>query len=201
MQKHCFPAWYSKRSPPVWLSDQSWHPQTHPSPGSTTFLATSSEHLPAMEIIWDLGFSPKIFLFHAVQSTAPGCGIRGWMPRPLGWLDPTDQLVPFNTGAKEEGNKKKTVPKAACASCHPSVPLVQAHPEPRDEGGKQVWQSSVPSGDAAPGWIQEGSGSGRLLPAEGWEGCAWMYPVRGPGMLCPDRSGTGSRTEVRDGRG
>lgn len=45
-------------------------------------------------------------------------------------LDPADQLVSSNAGAKKEGGKEKMVPKAACASCHPGVPRVQAHPEP-----------------------------------------------------------------------
>lgn len=97
MQKHCFSALHPlfKKSPPVvWLlSDKSWHPQTHPSPGSTAFLTT--------EIIWGLFFfSPKIFLFHAVHSTA-GCKIGGWVPWPPGWLDPADQLISSSAGAKK----------------------------------------------------------------------------------------------------
>lgn len=76
MQRHCFLPSIAKKGPPVVWPDQPWHPKIHPSPGSTAALATSSEHLPGHGDYLGFGFLlPEIFLFHVVQSTAPGCEI------------------------------------------------------------------------------------------------------------------------------
>lgn len=138
-------------------------------------------------------------------------------------LGPAYQLVSSNAGAKKEGNKEKTLPKAACVSCHPGVPRVQAHPEPP---GMRVRGGFGKLGALGRCCTQlDPEGTGRLLPAEDWEGCAWMYLVgnqgccvqidlvqsldgssirssmlcpdgfnMGSGMLCLDESGTGSTT-------
>lgn len=117
MQKHRFPAWYSKKSyPVVWLSDQSWHTQIYPSTGSTTFLATSSEHLLTMEIIWGLGFFSQNLSFpcSSIRSTwlqnirldamATGCWVLHI------------SLFPPMLGQKKKETRKRRFPRQPVSS-------------------------------------------------------------------------------------
>lgn len=172
---------FQKKSPPaVWLSDQSWHPQTHPSPGSTTFLATSSEHLPACRLSGVWVSSPKTFLFPAVQSTAPGWEIRGWMPRPPGWLDPADQLGAKNRRRQEkDGSQGSLLPpwsRACPGSSRDEVWCPRALLQPAGSRTGRLFPQRT--GKAEPGWIREGirvlrparSGMASSIPLP--EGCS-----------------------------
>lgn len=149
MQKHCFPAQYSKKSPPVvWLSDQSWHPQKDPPPSWS----------PPQSISWPWRLfgvwvsSHKIFLFHVVQSTAPGCHGHwdGWFLQ--------ISLFPPTMGQKKKETRKRRFPRQPVPPATPEFRvsrLIQSLP---GRGWEAGLASSVPSGHAAPAWIQKGLG-------------------------------------------
>lgn len=158
-----------------------------------------------MEIIWALGFASQNLLFsmqfnpqHLAAKYEAGC--HGHQD---GWILQISSLPPM-LGQKKEGNKKKMVPKVACASCHPGVPHVQAHPEPlRMRVGGRFGELSAFGRCCMWGCCTQldPEGIGKLLPAEDLGRLCLDVSGRGSGMLCPDRSGTGSRILFPDGCG
>lgn len=190
MQKHCIPAQYSKKSPPVWLSDQSCHPQTHPSPGSTTFLATSSE----------FGFG---FFF---QNLSFPCGsihsTRLWNTR----MDATASGMAGSCrsarslqhwGKRRRKQEKDRSQSSLCLL----PPRCSACPGSSRAPGLG-WEAGLAElgalGRCCTRLDPEGVRIGEAASSRGLGRLCLNVSGTGSGMLCPDRSGTGSRTEVWD---